>query len=220
MFWVKKKFGSKNFWGQKKIGSEISLSQKNFVLEMFLEKKFGSEIFLGQKKLIRKFFWVQKIRVGQKFGSKKIWVGNLFGSKKIWVEIFFGRILFWSYKISLCYSAVHCWLEQQKHRVCLWWVGGLHVTHPECGQTNFYLAMVELGFDNYLIWGVTHPNAWYLFCTFYTTCVYKAITKTIKCWDIKSKNKSIAFYTSLYKFIWTLDFSVRFILNIFPEDLS
>ena len=26
----------------------------------------------------------------------------------------------------------------------VWWC----ITHPQCSQTNFYLVMVELGFDN------------------------------------------------------------------------
>ena len=81
ILWVNK-FWSEIFLGQKKIGPKFFLGQKKFVLQYFLGQKFGLEIFLGKSNLDRNF-----VRV-----------------KKIWAEICFGQILFWSYKICLCYA--------------------------------------------------------------------------------------------------------------------
>ena len=98
-FWVSKNIWVGIFVGSKKMWSEIFLGQKKYGSEIFLgQKKFGSEIFLALQKFGWKFVWLKK-----NLCRKKFWAKKRFES-----EIWFGQILFWSFKICLCYVAGYC----------------------------------------------------------------------------------------------------------------
>ena len=58
-------------------------------------------MFGSTTKFCRKFFWVNKILVGNFFGSKKfwseiLWGQKMLGNKKLWVKKIWGQQKFWS----------------------------------------------------------------------------------------------------------------------------
>ena len=72
----------------------------------------------------QKFFWVKTIR------SKKIGSEFFLGQTKFGLEIFLGPKKLGPKKF---------WVKKNLGQKFFW---------VKCGQTNFYLVMVELGFDN------------------------------------------------------------------------
>ena len=92
---------------------------------------------MSKKNLVGNFFG------SKNFGRKFFWVNKKFGSEICMAKFYFGLVRF------VCdLLLITAKVEQQQHRVSLGGGGVWWVTRPYCSQTNFYLVMVELGFDN------------------------------------------------------------------------
>ena len=84
----------------------------------------------------------KKNLVGNFIGSKKIGSDFFWVKKRCWSDIFLGKKKIGS---DLSVMLLVTGKLNNNNTEFLWWVGGLE--YPKCSQTNFYLVMVELGFD-------------------------------------------------------------------------